>query len=188
MGPLGTDKALLTYRGRTFLETVISTLRHAEASPIIVVLGHHAEDIQRAVDLTGVEIVVNREYRRGQTSSLQAGLRALNGRDGAAIEGVILCLVDHPAVSAGTVRLLALSLRASGAPVVIPTYAGKRGHPVLIGNALFGELLGLSPDLGANEVLRKYRESTQFVEVDDAGILVDVDDPASYQNLIQPES
>ncbi len=75
---------------------------------------------------------------------------------------------------------------ASGAPVVIPTYQGQRGHPMLIGRALFDELLGLGPAEGANTVVRKYRQSTQFLEVTDPGLLVDVDDPATYQKLNQP--
>jgi molybdenum cofactor cytidylyltransferase len=183
---MGEDKALLTYRGRTFIETILATLREAGVTRLAVVLGHHADEIQRAVDFTGVDVIVNRDYRQRQTSSLQAGLKALDRGAGMSLEAVLLCLVDHPAVPAEVVRALVAAFRAARSPVVIPTFKGQRGHPVLIGRTLFGELLGLSPEAGANSVIRKYRESTQFVEVDDAGILVDVDDPASYQKLNQP--
>lgn len=177
---MGRDKALLTYRGQTFLETIIATLREAGIERVAVVLGHHAEEIQRAIELPGVEVVVNAAYRLGQTSSLQAGLRALDAPD---LEAVVLCLVDHPAVSAATVRQLVDSFRASPAPVVIPTYQGRRGHPVVISRALFPELLSLGPAEGANTIIRRHRAATHFVEVDDSGILLDVDAPETYRQL-----
>ena len=177
---MGQDKALLTYRSRTFLETVIQTLRDADVSRVAVVLGHHAEEIQRGVKLEDVEVVINPEYRRGQTSSFQVGLRALDSPD---LEAVVLCLVDHPLISADTVRALVTSFRRSGAPVVIPTFQDQRGHPVLSGRTLFSELLSLDPSEGADTVIRKYRDATQFVEVNDSGILLDVDDSDVYRRL-----
>lgn len=177
---MGQDKALLTYRGRTFLETISATLREAGVERVAVVLGHHAEAIQRAVKLEGVETVINRDYRRGQTSSLQAGLLALRGRE---LEAIVLCLVDHPLVSVDTVRTLAATFRQTGAHVVIPTFQNRRGHPVVIARALFDELLRLSPDEGANTVIRKYRDATELVEVNDQGILLDVDDSEAYRRL-----
>ena len=177
---MGRDKALLIYRGRTFLETIIVMLREAGIDRIAVVLGHHAEEIRQATNLAEVEVVINLEYRRGQTSSLQAGLRALGPPD---LEAVILCLVDHPAVTSTTVRKLVESFRFSAAPVVIPAHQGQRGHPVIIGRALFDELLSLGPEQGANLVVRNYRDRTSFVEVDDPGVLLDVDAPKTYRQL-----
>lgn len=177
---MGTDKALLLYRGRTFLEHILATLHEAGLKQLTVVLGHHANEIQRTAKLTGTEVVVNQDYRRGQTSSLQAGLRAL---DRPGVHAVVLCLVDHPVVSAEVIRKLVTAFEQSAAPVVIPTHQGQRGHPVLISRALFADLLALGTSEGANTVVRKYRDSTQFVEVDDPGVLIDVDDPESYRRL-----
>lgn len=177
---MGRDKALLDYRGRTFLETIVSTLLEAGLHRIVVVLGHHAEQIQRAVRLGPAEVVINSDFGRGQTSSLQAGLAALE-RDGP--DAVVLCLVDQPTLSAATVRTLIQTFRQPSSAVVIPTFQSQRGHPVLISRALFKELKDLPPDHGANEVIRKYDGKTQFVGVDDPGILNDVDDPDSYRNL-----
>ncbi len=177
---MGTDKALLRYRGRTFLETILQTLRDARVERVAVVLGHHAEEIQRARNLPDVQVVINRDYRRGQTSSLQEGLKALADAE---IEAVVFCLVDHPAVPAEVIRQLVAAFRNSGAPVVIPTYESQRGHPVVIGRALFKELSMLKTGEAANAVIRRYRESTQFLAVGDRGILLDVDDPSTYQQL-----
>ena len=177
---MGTPKATLAYRGCTFLESIVETLRSGGLERIIVVLGHRAEEIQPRVHMGATEVVINPDYRCGQTSSLQAGLRAL-AADGP--EAVLLCLVDHPAVSAGTVRGIVSAFRESAAPVVIPTYQGRRGHPVLIGRQLFEELLGLTGDAGADSVVRRYRPATQYVEVEDEGVVIDVDDPEDYRRL-----
>ncbi len=75
------------------------------------------------------------------------------------------------------------AFRASGAPVVIPTYHGRRGHPALIARQLFEELLGLTSDAGADSVVRRYRPATQYVEVEDEGVVIDVDDPEDYRRL-----
>lgn len=183
---MGTDKALLTYQGRTFLENIIATLRQADVGRVAVVLGHHAKEIQLSTNFAGAEVVLNQDYCRGQTSSLQAGLRAFLDADAAPrqeIDAVILCLVDHPAVSVEVTRQLIAARRASHAPVVIPTYQGQRGHPVLIASSLFAELLALDSSEGANTIVRKHRHATHFVEAQDPGILLDIDDPESYRGL-----
>jgi len=177
---MGSDKATLPYRGRTFLELIVQTLREGGLERIVVVLGHHAQEIQRQIKIEAAQVVINPDYRSGQTSSLQVGLRSLVADD---LEAVLLCLVDHPAVAAETVRRLVATFRQCGAPVVIPTYQGRRGHPVLIARQVFGELLGLTPDAGADSVVRKYRLATQYVEVEDEAIVMDVDDPESYRRL-----
>ena len=177
---MGADKAVLVYRGKTFLENIIAALRKAGVRRVVVVLGHHADLIQQSIDLSSVEVVVNQDYRRGQTSSLQAGLRVLAGNEP---DGILLCLVDHPAISADTVQKLIQHFMSSGKPVIVPQMRGEHGHPVLVGREVFSQIAALGPDQGADTVIHKYRDRTEFVEVADSGILLDVDDPESYLNL-----
>lgn len=177
---MGRDKALLDYRGHTFLETIILKLVEAGLERVIVVLGHHAEDIQRTVNLLAAEVVINRNYLSGQTSSLQTGLAVLD-RTGSGPDAIVLCLVDHPAFEPATLRALIEEFDRSASPVIVPTYEGRRGHPVLIARPLFAPLLALAPDQGANTVIRASRYRT--VDVLDPGILVDVDDPETYRAL-----
>jgi molybdenum cofactor cytidylyltransferase len=175
------DKALLQYHGRPFLEVIIGTLRAASVGRIAVVLGYHALEIQRGVNLDDVQVIRNPDYREGQTSSLQAGLRALEASNP---EAILLCLVDHPAISPEVIRQLCAGFQKSRAPVVVPTYRGRRGHPALIGSAVFHELLDLKPGDGANTVIQKYE--TCSLEVEDPGVLVDIDLPEDYRRLAEP--
>jgi molybdenum cofactor cytidylyltransferase len=177
---MATPKATLPYRGRTFLERILQTLGEADIERRVVVLGHQAEEIRRRIEIEAAQVVINPDYRSGQTSSLQVGLRALMADNP---EAVLLCLVDHPAVLAETVRRIVATFRRCGAPVVIPTYQGRRGHPVLIAQQVFAELLELASDAGADSVVRRYRPATQFVEVEDGGVVIDVDDAESYRRL-----
>jgi molybdenum cofactor cytidylyltransferase len=177
---MGRDKALLTYRGRTFLENIMDHLGAAGIEKITVVLGHHADIIQRAVNLGAAQVVVNHEYPRGQTSSLQLGLAAARADSP---EAVVLCLVDHPAISAEVLTKLIERFESTRPPVLIPTHNGQRGHPVVISQTLFPELLALPPGQPANTVIRKYHDVTEFVEVADPGILLDVDEPETYERL-----
>jgi molybdenum cofactor cytidylyltransferase len=177
---MGRDKALLDYRGRSFLETIVENLRAAGLDTITVVLGHHAEEIRRAARIEGVQVVENPDYLLGQTTSLQSGLKLLE-RAGAS--AVLLCLVDHPLVSPDVVRELCRLYLDTGAPLIVPTYRGRRGHPVLIGRTLFDELLRLRPDEGANRVLRKHYHQARWLKVEDRGVVVDVDTAEDYDRM-----
>src|SRR5262249_45391219 len=95
---MGADKALLPYAGTTFLEHLVELLL-PRVAPVIVVLGHHAERIRAVLPAAlGAEIVLNPDYRSGQLSSLQAGIRALPG----GAEAALIILVDHPAIAPST--------------------------------------------------------------------------------------
>jgi molybdenum cofactor cytidylyltransferase len=168
---MGAPKALLDYRGETFLNRLVRVFAE-RCSPVIVVLGA-VPDIPAA---TPALTVVNRNWRDGQTSSMQCGLRAVP----AEAEGVLFTLVDHPAVAPATVDAL---LSASGG-LRIPRFEGQRGHPIWFSHELIAELLDVPPGGAARDVVRaRYGEAT-FVDVDDAGILADIDDRAAYDALL----
>ena len=177
---MGRDKALLPFRQSSFLEEIVSTLRKVPMEKIVVVLGHHADGIRSSIHLPKAEVVVNSQFREGQTSSLLAGLEAL---DSDKIEGILLCLVDHPLISVEVVRRLGEEFRFRRPLLAIPTYQGERGHPVIFSRALFDEFRSLAPGEGANLVARRHREETLFVDVNDQSILNDVDTPADYEKL-----
>ena len=171
---MGFPKALLRYGGETFLDRLIG-LFAARCEPVIVVLGAHSERIREGT-VRPATFAMNADYQRGQTSSMQCGLRAVP----AEAEGVLFTLVDHPAVAPSTLDAL---LGGSGPLVRVPRCQGRRGHPIWFARELMAEFLGL-PDTGAaREIVRGHSAETEFLEVDDPGILADIDDPAAYVRL-----
>ena len=180
---MGSPKALLRYRGHTFLDTLIS-LFAARCSPVIVVLGADADKIRRGLscgtscgNAPHATFVINPDYRTGQTSSMQCGLRAVPPD----AEGVLFTLADHPAVAASTIDALAAQPR----PLIrVPRFEGRRGHPVWFSRALIAEFLALPAGGAARDVVYSHVDETEYLDVNDPGIVADIDDPAAYRELI----
>jgi molybdenum cofactor cytidylyltransferase len=175
---MGSPKALLDYRGETFIHRLLRVLSGV-CDPVIVVLGYHAEALRPAV--ADATIVVNPAPERGQLSSLQSGLAALP--PGA--EGFLFTPVDSPAVEIATVELLAAAFRHRDPAIqlVIPRYQGKRGHPVFATRAIAKELNALPLTAQAREVIHGHVDDTLYMDVDDPGILTDIDDREAYRRL-----
>jgi len=174
---MGSPKALLSYREESFLDRLVG-LFGSRCAPVIVVLGAASDEI-RARAIRPAQFVVNAEYRRGQTSSMQCGLRAVP----AEAEGVLFTLVDHPAVAASTIDAL-VGPRDARPLVRVPRYRGRRGHPVWFSRELIGEFLALGDDGAARDVMAAHAGETEYLDIDDAGIVADIDDPASYRGLL----
>src|ERR1041385_8888137 len=124
---MGSPKALASYQGTPFLEHLLSVTRHPAIGVRRVVLGPDAEDISSKIKLAPEEIVINKDWEKGQLSSVHAAMPTLP--PGTA--GLLLCPVDHPLVSATLVSHLLDAFQESKAPVVVPTFEGRRGHPVI---------------------------------------------------------
>jgi len=173
---MGSPKALLDFGGETFLNHLVASFSGV-CAPVIVVLGHGAEEIRAGLRAADQAVfVVNKDYRLGQFSSMQCGLRAVP----AAAPGVIFSLVDHPAVQSSTLTRLA----SSKAPLAIPRMNGRRGHPVFFSRALIAEFLAMPPEANARMVVEKHAAEIDYVDVGDPGILQDIDDPEAYRRLV----
>jgi CTP:molybdopterin cytidylyltransferase MocA len=139
-----------------------------------VVLGAGAANIQAAAKLDDSVVVMNREWELGQLSSIWAGVRSLEGND---TDGIILCPVDHPLVSARLVSELIDRFYEAKKAIVLPTYNGKRGHPVIFCSQLFGELLAAPADMGARTVVWAHAADVLEVPTDEEGVTLNLNDP-----------
>ena len=180
---MGRDKALLDFQGSTFLNRLVA-LFLPRVDPLVVVLGHHAASIRETISAdpshpAPLQIVINEHYQQGMLSSFQAGIRALPAETSA----TLFTLVDHPAVRASTLDQLLETLARKQPLLVIPRYQGQRGHPVAAARSILDEILALSGDSSPKNVIRAHRAETVFVDVDDPGVVTDVDLPEEYQAL-----
>lgn len=180
---MGRDKALLPLGRETFLEHLIAILQD-EVRPLVVVLGHHAEEIAGRLPRSAeVRIVRNPDYKLGQLSSLKAALRSLQDPPGQPIDGALVCLVDHPAITTPVVRALLERFRSRQSRIIIPTFRGRRGHPVFFAAELFPELLAAPLEEGARFVVRRHAADVDLIETEEEGILLDIDRPSDYELL-----
>jgi molybdenum cofactor cytidylyltransferase len=173
---MGRPKALLPLRGKTFLENILAAISSSPVEETCVVVGHHRDEIERHV-VPPARIIFNPDYEQGMITSLQAGISSLPSRT----SGALLFLVDHPLVDSETIALLVRKVGADR--IVLPTFEGRRGHPVLFGSAILQEILGLSASQGANIVVHKDPDRIVEVSVNSPGILVDVDTPEDFLKL-----
>lgn len=183
---MGRDKALLPLGPQTFVERLLGVLSGA-VSPIVVVLGHHSEQIERAIApaiarTPGARIVRNPDFQLGQLSSLQMALRSLAGQD---VAGAVVCLVDHPAIPRSVVGQLLTRFAAGGAPILIPSHNHRRGHPVLFAALLFPELLAAPVAEGARVVVRAHESEIEYLETVEESVLWDIDRPEDYAALLE---
>jgi len=174
---MGFPKALLELQGETFLDRLIG-LFAPRCRPVIVVVGAAAGTVRAGSRRAGeAQFTVNADYARGQLSSMQCGLGAVPPEAG----GVLFTLVDHPRVKPATLdRLL-----AGAGPLRIPRHNGRRGHPIYFSTALAAEFLALDPGATAREVVDRHAPEVEYVDVDDPGVLEDIDRPEDYRRLVE---
>ncbi|HXT24197.1 MAG TPA: nucleotidyltransferase family protein [Candidatus Eisenbacteria bacterium] len=176
---MGSPKALISYQGASFLEHLLSVTRHPAIGVRRVVLGPDAVEILQQVKLAAGEIVINKDWEQGQLSSIQAAVRSLP----AGTEGMLLCPVDHPLVSARLVNSLIVTFLETRAPIVLPLYEGRRGHPVIFSASVYEELLRAPPETGARAVVWAHKNGVQEVSTTEEGCVLNLNDPDAIVKL-----
>ena len=176
---MGSPKALVSYQGRPFLEHLLSVTKHPAIGVRRVVLGADADAISNGIALAPGEIVINSDWEKGQLSSIHAALRSLPPDT----DGLLLCPVDHPLVSASLVSSLIDAFLKSRAPVVLPVYFGRRGHPVIFSSAVYEELLNAPLDQGARSVVWAHKGEVHEVATTEEGCVLNLNDPNAMANL-----
>ena len=174
---MGRPKALLPFRGRTFLENILASVSKASIEHTVVVLGGYREQIERTIPLAAA--VFNADYEQGMITSFQTGIRALP--PGSA--GAVLFLVDNPLVQPVTTDALVERFQANR--IIIPTFQGRRGHPVLFASEILEEILALPSSVGANTILARDPARVIEVPLNAPEVLADIDTPEQYQELLE---
>jgi CTP:molybdopterin cytidylyltransferase MocA len=175
-------KPLLSMGNSTVIETVINIFLQAGISDITVVLGHRADDLKQVVDRSHVRWILNERYDEGMYSSVVSGVSGLYSAR-AEVKGVFLLPVDMPLISSLTIKKITMAYSISGSHIFYPTYLKQRGHPPLIPSDLFSEILAWNGPGGLRSFLERYEARASGVEVQDKGILMDIDTPEDYSEI-----
>lgn len=164
------------HRGTPIAEAAARNLREAGLDVVAVVRSDDApaqRALRDALVRAGCTVLPNPNADDGMGTSLACGVS--HAPDAA---GWVVALADMPAIAPATIAAVVSGLR-DGHLTVAPAHRGQRGHPVGFGRALFAELVALSGDVGARDILN--RHPPHLIAVDDAAVLLDIDTPASLQ-------
>ncbi|MGQ0562964.1 MAG: nucleotidyltransferase family protein [Gemmatimonadota bacterium] len=177
---MGQPKALLEVDGTTFLERAVHLLREAGCRYVVAVVNDD-DWIERLADVSGAAVIINDNENAEQVESLRLGIANLP--DDA--DGVVVLPVDFPKINRDTVARLIGEFERADAPILNPAYNGVSGHPVIFARSVLPELL--EPDLaeGARSVIDAHERSTRVVDVEDPGVLIDVDTPEDYERHVK---
>jgi molybdenum cofactor cytidylyltransferase len=168
---MGSPKQLLRLDDKPLLEHTLESVRKSRVSEIILVLGFAADEVKEQISLAQLKAIENPGYEGGMGTSLRTGLAAIDPNARAAL----IVLADQPFVQPETLDTLVEYHSTTSAQIVIPTFNGFRGNPVLLDRAVFPELRGLSGDVGCRAIFGSHTEGIHKVPVNDPGILLDVD-------------
>ena len=181
---MGRAKQLLPLGGNTVLAQTLKNVRAARIDEMVLVLGASAAAIRQQLPqslLEGFKLVVNQDYGQGMATSLHAGLSALDSRSDAAL----IVLGDQPFIRPQTLNQIVTGYCRARASIVIPSYHGERGNPVLLDRSVFSEVMALEGDIGCRAIFGNHLGDLLKVEVEDPGVLLDIDDQGDYDRLKQ---
>jgi molybdenum cofactor cytidylyltransferase len=175
---MGKTKQLMPLGRSTLLERAIDNLLASSVDETIVVLGHKAEEIAKTISERPVKIVLNPDYSQGMSTSIIAGLMLVDPRS----QAVMLAMGDQPLVASGTINQLIEAFSKNKKGIAVPSYRGRRGHPIIFDIKYKAELLMLKGDIGGREIIRNHPEDVLMVAIDSESVISDIDTQEDYQS------
>lgn len=182
---MGQPKQLLTWGEKPLLQHVVDIVSAVPVDQIVLVLGHHAQQILDTLHLSSkpptpdVQVVVNPNPTKGLSSSMQTGLSALEDN----VDAAIFILADQPVITPEIIAAIAERYRQTHAPVVVPAHHGRRGNPVLFARETLPALRQVRDDQGGRAILGQYEARIEQVEVGTDAIFQDIDTVEDYQRI-----
>lgn len=174
-------KPLLKWGKRTVIGECVHQMRNSGLADIFVVLGHREADIRSSLAGTGVQFVVNDEYQKGMLTSVKTGLAML----GPNTDAVLIALVDQPMIKTDLINKLIEAYGDGSKGIIIPTYQGKHGHPVIVSTNYVEEIMQLdeaSPE-GLKAFINAHKDDWLEVRVETSAVIEDMDTPEEYARL-----
>jgi molybdenum cofactor cytidylyltransferase len=187
----GRHKLLLPLGDRPVLAHVLEATLASHARPIILVLGHQAEQVRASIlqytTHPSITLVENPDYLQGMSTSLRVGLQALMAKESKkeySVEGALVILGDQPLMTTLVLDTLIATRQTTGKHIIVPLYNKRRGNPVLFDASLFPELMEVTGDEGGRSIIERHRYDVATVEVGNELATYDVDTWEAYQQVV----
>ena len=177
---MGRPKLLLPYKDSTIVGALVASLRAAGVTTIALVTAPDDEELQRWSTAAGLLTAVNPLPERGMLSTILEGLAVLGTSGG---EALLVSPADLPTVLPETIAEVIRRRAEAAAPLALPVWRGRHGHPLVIAPELIEEIATLDPAVGLKQLRDRHAAATLWIEVDDPGVVQDVDTPEDYRAL-----
>lgn len=191
----GQHKLLLPLDDRPVLAHVIDATLASQARPILIVLGHNANQVRKQIatyaEHPDITLIENPDYLQGMSTSMRSGLKTIISygykkfKTEQVVDSALILLGDQPLLTPRIIDTLINTWQTTGKRIVAPLYEGKRGNPILFAASLFPELLEVSGDEGGRSVVERHRQELETVELGDAMASYDVDTWEAYQQVVE---
>lgn len=175
---MGSQKLLLPYHDSSMIETVIDNVLGSRIDKVMVVLGSDSDEITRTIGQKPVEICINPQPEKGMLSSVLCGLKAIPEEATAAL----VYLGDQPNIPPAITNMILEAYNEDLHGIVIPVHNHRRGHPLLVDLKYRRDINKLDLEQGLRSLMHLFPEDVLEVEVDEPGILVDIDTRVDYLN------
>jgi len=174
------NKLELQVDGVSLLRRTAETLLASNLKEIVVVLGHEAEKTRAILEGLPLNFVENEAYREGQMTSVYKGLLSLSK----VCDGVMICLSDQPLLQADDINVLIEAFgqidHGSHGSILVPTYQGQRGNPIIFDYEHRQGILNGERNLGCKKLIEKNPEQVSSFEMANDHVVIDLDTPEQY--------
>jgi molybdenum cofactor cytidylyltransferase len=177
---MGELKQLMPFGQSTIVRQAVDNLLGSAVVEVIVVVGYRAEDVTKAIAAKPIRIVMNPDYEQGMSTSIIAGLNLVHG----GVQAVMLAMGDQPLVNSETINILIEEFCNHDKGIAVPTYQGRRGHPIIFAIKYKKKLLKLKGDVGGRQIIKDHPDDVLEVAVDSESIVADFDTTDDYQAYV----
>lgn len=178
---MGQNKLLLPFGGRTVIQNTLDNLLASRAGEVIVVLGSNAPEINASIGSRRALVVLNPNFAKGMSTSLNTGL----GMASAQARFILVALGDQPLITPHIYNKLIEAALNTDKGIVVPTYKGERGNPIIVSTRYRGELLQQTGDIGGRELLKAYPDDVLEVPVESEGVAININTKEEYEKRLK---
>lgn len=177
----GRNKLLEKVDNHTMIERVVKSATSSKCDEVVVVLGHDAQKIKDVLKNFNCKFVFNEDYEKGQSYSVKAGVSAVVGY----AEAVMVLPGDVALITPESINMVIEEYKRCKSPIVVASYKGRSGHPILFDKSLFKEIMEISEEtMGLKAVVNRHRQLIRKVEVGSDEVLIDIDSEEDFKKIV----
>ena len=176
---MGVDKLSLSWGRETILEHCFKTLLRSEVKELVLVLSARNKGVKDLFQEQRVKIVINPHCQKGMSTSIRKGLQAICPES----DGILIALGDQPFLKTRTINALIRAFDRGKEGIIVPSFRGRAGHPVIFHKSYKEELRNLKGDVGGRSIIERHPEDVEVVAVKSIGVVKDVD---TWQDYFTP--